>query len=86
MRILFERVKRFGYLLVWNNETYYFEGICPGHIIEVPRGDQGFGYDPLFIPHGYDQTFGELPLSIKNELSHRSKAIKKMVAFINGQK
>src|SRR5690606_18536751 len=71
--------------LIWNGEEHYFEGRCPGRIIEAPRGDGGFGYDPLFIPDGYDQTFGELPLSVKNELSHRGKAVQQMVAFINAQ-
>lgn len=72
--------------LVWKGQVHYFEGICPGRIIDTPRGDRGFGYDPLFIPDGYDHTFGELPLSLKNELSHRGKAVKKMVEFINAQK
>ncbi len=68
--------------LIWQEQIYFFEGICEGHIIEAARGDGGFGYDPLFIPKGYDQTFGELPLDVKNQLSHRGKAIAKMVAFL----
>lgn len=70
--------------LIWNDEVYFFEGICEGRIIEEKRGDDGFGYDPIFIPDGYDQTFGELPMSVKNQISHRGKAISKMVAFLNG--
>lgn len=71
--------------LIWNGETHYFDGVSPGRIIDAPRGDAGFGYDPLFIPDNYELTFGELPLGVKNELSHRGKAIKKMVEFINRQ-
>lgn len=69
--------------LIWNEEVYYFEGICEGAIIEEKRGDGGFGYDPIFIPNGYDQTFAELPLTIKNHISHRGKAVKKMIDFLN---
>lgn len=68
--------------LIWNEEVYYFEGLCNGRIIEEKRGNGGFGYDPIFIPDGYNQTFAELPLSIKNNISHRGKAIKKMVDFL----
>ena len=71
--------------LIWNHETYFFEGICEGRIVEVPRGENGFGYDPLFVPEGYDQTFAELSIEIKNKLSHRGKAIKKMVEFLRQQ-
>ncbi|MCW3123638.1 MAG: deoxyribonucleotide triphosphate pyrophosphatase [Flavipsychrobacter sp.] len=68
--------------LVWDGEVYYFEGICGGRIIKEKRGEGGFGYDPIFVPDGYMQTFAELPLSVKNEISHRGKAVKKMVAFL----
>lgn len=68
--------------LIWDGEVYYFDGICQGKIIEAKRGDGGFGYDPIFVPDGYDMTFGELPLSIKNQISHRGKAVKKMVEFL----
>lgn len=56
-------------------EEAIIEGICPGTIAHAPRGEGGFGYDPLFIPDGYQQTFGELPASVKNRLSHRAKAL-----------
>ena len=69
--------------LIWNDEVYYFEGLCHGIIIEEKRGKGGFGYDPIFVPHGYDQTFAELPPNIKNQVSHRGKAIKKMVEFLS---
>ncbi|HWP82925.1 MAG TPA: XTP/dITP diphosphatase [Bacteroidota bacterium] len=51
------------------------EGICVGRLAEGPRGTNGFGYDPIFIPDGYAQTFGELPDDIKNKISHRARAI-----------
>ena len=51
------------------------EGICEGKIAFAPRGTGGFGYDPLFIPEGYDQTFAELPDTIKNLISHRARAL-----------
>ncbi len=68
--------------LIWNDDVYYFEGICRGQIINEKRGDGGFGYDPVFLPDGYEQTFAELPLSIKNQISHRGKAVKLMVEFL----
>ena len=69
--------------LVWDGEVYYFEGICEGKVIEEKRGVGGFGYDPIFIPDGYEQTFAELPLSVKNEISHRGKAVMKMVEYLS---
>jgi XTP/dITP diphosphohydrolase len=51
-----------------------FEGVVEGKIIDPPRGDRGFGYDPIFQPSGFEQTFGEMPAKLKNEISHRSKA------------
>jgi XTP/dITP diphosphohydrolase len=69
--------------LIWNGEVHYFDGVCTGHITEQKKGTGGFGYDPVFIPDGYDKTFAELPLHIKNALSHRGKAIKKMLEFLN---
>ena len=69
--------------LMWEGEVYYFEGICEGRIIEQKRGERGFGYDPIFIPTGYDETFGELPSDIKNSISLRGKAVRKMVEWLN---
>lgn len=51
------------------------EGICEGTITFEPRGNSGFGYDPLFVPDGYDQTFAELPDAVKNRISHRARAL-----------
>jgi XTP/dITP diphosphohydrolase len=56
-------------------QTELFEGLCEGRIGLTPRGRGGFGYDPLFIPTGYDRTFGELVEGIKNKLSHRARAL-----------
>jgi XTP/dITP diphosphohydrolase len=53
-----------------------FEGIVEGKIANEARGDSGFGYDPIFVPHGFEQTFGELPAELKNAISHRAKAIR----------
>jgi XTP/dITP diphosphohydrolase len=71
--------------LIWDDEVYYFEGVCEGQIIEEKRGSGGFGYDPIFIPDGYKETFAELPLNIKNQISHRGKAVKKMVEWLNSK-
>ncbi|RYY39431.1 MAG: RdgB/HAM1 family non-canonical purine NTP pyrophosphatase [Chitinophagaceae bacterium] len=60
-----------------------FEGICPGHIAENPRGTGGFGYDPVFVPEGGDgRCFAEMSLAEKNRFSHRRKALDKLVAFL----
>lgn len=58
--------------------TEVFEGACEGRIEPAPQGQGGFGYDPLFIPNGYEQSFAELGEEIKNQLSHRSKALAKL--------
>lgn len=69
--------------LIRNSQIYYFEGKCTGKITANPRGDGGFGYDPLFIPDGYRETFAELPLSEKNKISHRGKAMRALGVFLN---
>ena len=56
-----------------------FEGITTGSITFEPAGNQGFGYDPIFIPDGYQLTFAQMPLSEKNNISHRSRAVKKFI-------
>ena len=61
-----------------------FSGEVEGTIGAAPRGSGGFGYDPLFIPNGFAQTFGELPASIKNELSHRGRAFSRAMPFLSG--
>ncbi|MFY9598415.1 MAG: non-canonical purine NTP diphosphatase [Dysgonamonadaceae bacterium] len=68
--------------LLMNNEQYFFEGDIKGHKIDEKRGSAGFGYDPIFVPEGYDQTFAELGEEIKNRISHRSIATQKLVDFL----
>ena len=59
-----------------------FEGIVNGQIIRERRGGEGFGYDPIFLPDGYDQTFAELGMEVKNEISHRARATAKFADFV----
>jgi XTP/dITP diphosphohydrolase len=66
--------------------TRLFEGTCEGRIGLEPRGRRGFGYDPLFIPDGYEQTFGELSEAVKNRLSHRARALVGVRQFFSGWK
>jgi XTP/dITP diphosphohydrolase len=63
-----------------------FDGVCEGRIIFAPRGKNGFGYDPLFVPVGFEQTFAELGEDVKNKLSHRAKALEKLKAFFEVKK
>lgn len=69
-------------LIIDGRETL-FEGICEGNIIKEKRGEQGFGYDPVFIPAGAAKTFAEMNMQEKNQFSHRKKAVEKLVAFLN---
>lgn len=62
------------------------EGICEGTITFAPRGNGGFGYDPLFVPDGYSQTFAELPETVKNRISHRARALLKTRQFLTSAK
>ncbi len=66
-------------------EIHYFEGRVDGSIAEEKRGDAGFGYDPLFIPNGYSQSFAELGETIKNHISHRAQAVEKLAEYLNGK-
>ena len=60
-----------------------FDGVCEGKIILEPRGQSGFGYDPLFVPDGFKQTFAELGEAVKNKLSHRAKALEQLRIYLN---
>lgn len=66
-----------------NDQLYTFTGICKGEIITTNKGNKGFGYDPIFQPNGYSQTFAEMDLKLKNKVGHRGKAISKLVQFLN---
>lgn len=69
--------------LIWNEQQYLFEGISEGKIIEESRGDEGFGYDPVFVPNGSNKTFAEMTMEEKNIFSHRRKATEKLIYFLN---
>lgn len=68
--------------LIYNGKKYVFEGISEGTIIEKPKGDKGFGYDPVFIPIGNTKTFAELNMEEKNKVSHRAKAFQQLKNFL----
>jgi XTP/dITP diphosphohydrolase len=69
-------------VLITDGREYLFEGIVPGQIIFERRGKEGFGYDPVFIPDGYNRTFAEMSLEEKNLISHRALAIRKLSDFL----
>ena len=81
-----ERAARFRTVisLVLNEKEYQFEGVVEGVIAESPSGVKGFGYDPVFIPRGYDITFAEMDLALKNQISHRARAVAQLVDFLKG--
>lgn len=68
--------------LILDGKQYLFEGVIKGEIIKEKRGDSGFGYDPIFVPEGYSQTFAELGNDIKNKISHRALAVNKLCDFL----
>ena len=65
-----------------NNNEHLFEGVVKGHITTEKHGSNGFGYDPIFMPIGYNNTFGELSDEVKNGISHRAVAMEKLIAFL----
>lgn len=71
--------------LIWNGDEHFFEGIVTGTIRTEVCGTEGFGYDPIFQPDGYDITFAEMDLDQKNSISHRAIAVEKLIAFLNSQ-
>lgn len=78
------RSAAFRTVIAWHDgtETRFFEGSLHGQILLAPRGTNGFGYDPLFVPDGYDRTLAEMEADEKNAISHRGKAVRKFAAFL----
>ncbi|NNL15541.1 MAG: non-canonical purine NTP diphosphatase [Flavobacteriaceae bacterium] len=66
-----------------NDTLHTFKGICKGEITTAKKGDSGFGYDPIFKPKGYNLTFAEMELSLKNKIGHRGKAVAKLINFLS---
>lgn len=65
-----------------NGKQYLFEGKVEGVITKEQHGEKGFGYDPIFLPNGFDQTFAEMPMEVKNKISHRGRATQKLIEFL----
>ena len=68
--------------LIWENQTYYFEGICKGQILNNMQGENGFGYDPIFVPDGASKSFANMTMEEKNTYSHRKKAVTQLFDFL----
>jgi XTP/dITP diphosphohydrolase len=68
--------------LIQNQQQYFFEGLINGTLREEASGTAGFGYDPIFVPDGYDITFAEMSMAEKNEISHRAQAMRKLITFL----
>lgn len=68
--------------LIMNNGNHHFKGTVHGTITHVKQGEEGFGYDPIFMPKGFDQTFAQLPLETKNRIGHRGKAIQELISYL----
>ena len=68
--------------LIFNEKEFIFEGVIHGRISAEPKGNKGFGYDPIFIPDGYNKTFAEMEKEEKNNISHRAIAVNKLVDFL----
>ena len=69
--------------LILNGKEYLFEGIVNGEILTSKHGHEGFGYDPIFRPEGFQESFAEMPLHEKNEISHRGQAVRALCSFLN---
>lgn len=69
--------------LILNGRETLFEGICKGRIVRERKGENGFGYDPVFVPDGADKTFGQMDMAQKQQFSHRARATEKLVAFLS---
>ncbi len=84
MKNVSNRVARFRTViaLIFDKKEYIFHGVAEGEITTEKRGKEGFGYDPVFQPEGYNQTFAEMPLEMKNPISHRGKASAELLKFL----
>ena len=71
--------------LIEGGEEHLFEGIVEGRIIDHESGEEGFGYDPLFVPDGFDRTFAEMTAEEKNAVSHRGRAVRNLVAYLHAK-
>ena len=69
--------------LIWKDQTYYFEGICKGQILSHMQGENGFGYDPIFVPDGASKSFANMTMEEKNQFSHRKKAVAQLFEFLD---
>lgn len=80
-----DRTARFKTAIALNlhQTEIMFLGICEGEIIKEPRGDSGFGYDPIFQPKGFDKTFAEMTLTQKSKIGHRGKAMRQLIAYLS---
>lgn len=81
------RKARFRTLITWIDEqgSWQFEGVVDGEILPAKAGEKGFGYDPLFRPEGEERSFAQMSMEEKSALSHRGRALKKLVAFLKGK-
>jgi len=91
IEMLKDKIKTARYVCVialinFNDQELFFEGICEGHISDIPKGNNGFGYDPIFIPSGLDKTMAELESEEKHRISHRGIASNKLVEYLKGIK
>lgn len=68
------------------NKKYFFRGVCNGEIARTPRGNAGFGFDPIFVPEGFNLTFAEMRIEEKNKISHRGRALQELKAFFESRK
>ncbi|WP_439181969.1 non-canonical purine NTP diphosphatase [Carboxylicivirga taeanensis] len=71
--------------LIIDGKEFQFVGVVQGTILKNKQGNEGFGYDPIFRPEGYEQSFAEMDIQLKNEISHRGRAIKKLIDFLREQ-
>lgn len=71
--------------LIKDGQNYLFEGTIEGKLLTAPAGENGFGYDPIFVPNGYQLTFAQMDGLLKNKISHRALAMQKLIAFLKQQ-